>query len=73
MIYNAISMNPNLTSKECGISEQRLEQMKQKVYTIISKGYKEYNEKLNIPAHNYYVLDDEVGFQFKEEWLVSVF
>ena len=73
MIHNAIGINPNLTSEECGISEQRLEQMKQKVYTIIAKGYKEYNKKLNIPEHTYYILDEEIGFQFKEEWLISVF
>ena len=73
MIHNAIGINPNLTSEECGISEQRLDNMKHKVYSIIDKGNKEYNKKLNILAHTYYILDEEIGFQFKEEWLVNVF
>ena len=41
MIHNAIGINPNLTSEECGISEQRLDYMKHKVYSIIVKGNKE--------------------------------
>ena len=72
MIHNAIGINPNLTSEECGISEQRLDNMKHKVYSIISVENKEYNKKLNIPEHKYYILNDNIGFQFKEEWLVNV-
>ena len=47
--------------------------MKKKVYSIINIGNKEYDNKLSILKHKYYILDEEIEFQFKEEWLVSVF